>query len=78
MSEQTYSAWFTEWPSTHVKARQTVEVVPRELLRAAEARLAQIRDLAEGARGPHGTPLIALTRIAKIARAAANGEAVDE
>jgi hypothetical protein len=28
MGTQNYSRWFTEWPSTHVNAGKTVEVVP--------------------------------------------------
>jgi hypothetical protein len=26
--QQRYSRWFTEWPSTHVNAGKTVEVMP--------------------------------------------------
>lgn len=35
MGDQNFTAWFTDYPDTHVKAGQTVEVVPRALYEAA-------------------------------------------
>ena len=32
-SGQTYLRWFTEWPSTHERAGQTVEVIAVEAIR---------------------------------------------
>jgi len=32
-SGQIYSRWFTEWPSTHERAGQTVEVIAVEAVR---------------------------------------------
>lgn len=37
--EQSYDAWFVDYPSTHEKAGQTVEVVPRAWAEAEVERL---------------------------------------
>jgi len=36
MSKQNFTFWFTEWPSTHVNAGKTVEVMPREVFEKAD------------------------------------------
>jgi hypothetical protein len=41
VSEQNFTAWFVDYPSTHVKAGETVEVVPRALYEQVKRDLAQ-------------------------------------
>jgi len=36
VSKQNFTFWFTEWPSTHVNAGKTVEVMPREVFEKAD------------------------------------------
>jgi hypothetical protein len=60
----------TRWPELATLVAEWDAAVPG----VVDARWAEVRDLAEEARGPRGAPLTALGRIAKIARAAAGGE----
>jgi hypothetical protein len=39
-----FRAWFVDYPATHVKAGQAVEVVPRSTVTALREALADVRD----------------------------------
>jgi hypothetical protein len=43
MSDQTYTRWFVDYPSTHVRAGQTVEVTPVARVAEIEAEAERLR-----------------------------------